>query len=157
MNAFSTSSAVVNLVALDLNGIDTCYCDIGGIIRRVKDFFEESNPITDTKSIRELENSVFKTVSKECLEFCYSRGLSSILANCLKRVKDIFSNIVELSAELDYFRDDQAEDVPHVVIRVEVNSDQETALQEYDQLVCWMAEHVAPSETDYFTMTVKRV
>ena len=157
MNGLSTSSAVVNLIALDLNGIDTCYCDIGDIIRRVKDFFEESNPTTDTKSIRELENSVFKTVSKECLEFCDSRGLNSILADCLKRAKDIFSNIVELSAELDCFRDDEGESSEHVVLRLDVSSDRQTALQDYDRMVCWMAENVAPSESDYFTITVKRV
>ena len=152
-----SSSAIVNLTALDLNEIDTCYRDVGDIIRRVKDCFVEPYTTTDTKSVHELENSVFTVASKECMEFCDSQGLTSTLADCLKRVKDLFSNRVELSAGLDYFRDDQAEDVPHVVIRVKVNSDQQTALQEYDQLVCWMAGQISPGDSQLFTVTVKRV
>jgi len=157
LNGLSTSSAVVNLIALDLNGIDTCYCDIGDISRRVRDFFKQSDPTTDTESIRELENSVFKTVSKECLEFCDSRGLASVLADCLKRVRGLFSNIANVSAELDYFRDGEGEDTGHVVIRVEIKSNQRMALREYDRWVCWMASCVAPSHSAFFTLTVKRV
>ena len=96
-------------------------------------------------------------VSEECKEFCDSQGLSFVLAKCLNKAKELFSNIVKLSAELDYFRDDQAENTAHVVIRVEVNSDQETALREYDQWICWMATNVAPSDIDFFTLTVRRV
>ena len=157
MNDLLTSSPVVNLIALDLNGIDTSYCDIGDIILRVKDFFDESDSTTDTKIIRELENSVFKTVSKECLEFCDTQGLASILAECLMKAKELFSSRIKLSADLDYFRDDQAENTPHVVIRVEVSSDQHTAIEEYDQFVCWMATEIPPSDSQHFTITVKRV
>jgi len=157
VNDLLTSSPVVNLIALDLNGIDTSYCDIGDINLRVKDFFDESDSTTDTKSIRELENSVFETVSMKCLEFCDLRGLSLILADCLKIAKDIFSNIVELSAELDCFRDDEGESSEHVVLRLDVTSDQKAALQDYDRMVCWMAENLAASEIACFTLTVKRV
>lgn len=157
MNGLSTSSAIVNLIALDLNEVDTPYYDIGDIIRRVKDFFEESDSTTDTESIRELENSVFKTVSTECLEFCDSQGLNLTLAGCLRRAKDIFTNIEKLSAELDCFRDDESESSKHVVLRLDVSSDQQTALQDYDRMVCWMAENLAASESACFTLTVRRM
>lgn len=157
MNTLSTSSAVVNLVALDLNEIDTCYCDIGHFIRRFKNFFGESDPTTETKSIRELENSIFKTVSKECIEFCNSRDLTVVLADCLKRAKDTFSNIVKLSAQLDCFKDDDCESNEHVVIRLDVDSNLQIVLQEYDQMVCWIAENVTPNKSEYFTINVRRV
>lgn len=97
------------------------------------------------------------TVSEECKEFCNSRGLSYVLEKCLIKAKEIFSNIIKLSAELDYFRDDLTEDTAHVVIRVEVNSDQQTALREYDQWICWMAINVTPNDSEFFTLTIRRV
>jgi hypothetical protein len=112
---------------------------------------------TDTICISELEIPVVEYASKECVEFCDSQGLTSILADCLSKAKELFSNRIKLSAELDYFQDEQEEDIPHVVIRIEVNSDQQTALQQYDQLVKWMTSEVSPSDSQLFTVTVKRV
>jgi hypothetical protein len=112
---------------------------------------------TDTICISELEIPVVESASKECIQFCDSLGLTSILADCLSKAKELFSNRVKLSADLDYFRDDQGENVPHVAIRIEVNSDQQTALQEYDHLVRWIASEVPPSDSQLFTVTVKRV
>jgi len=85
------------------------------------------------------------------------RGLNSVLAKCLVKVKEIFSDIEKLSAELDYFRDNQEEDSTHIVIRVEVNSAQQTALREYDRWTSWMAKNVAPNDSEFFTLTVRRV
>ena len=113
--------------------------------------------ITDTICISELEIPVVESVSSECLEFCDSQGLTSILADCLRKAKELFSSRIKLSADLDYFRDDQVENTPHVVIRVEVNSDQQTAIGEYDQFVCWMATEIPYSDSHHFTITVKRV
>lgn len=104
-----------------------------------------------------VEPKLLELASDPCIEFCDSRGLSSVLAACLTKAKEIFSTIVKLSAELDYFRDDQAQNTEHVVIRVEVNSDQQTALREYDRWIRWMATNVAPSDSDFFTLTVRRV
>jgi len=96
-------------------------------------------------------------VSQECKKFCDLRGLNSVLAKCLVKVKEIFSNIEKLSAELDYFRDNQEEDSTHIVIRVEVSSNQKTALRNYDRWTCWMAKNVTPNDSEFFTLTVRRV
>ncbi|MCK4819587.1 hypothetical protein KA005_27715, partial [bacterium] len=81
-------------------------------------------------------------VSDVCIEFCDSHGLNPVLRTCLKQTRQIFSNIKNLYAELDYFRDNEPEDVGHVVIRVEVKSDQETALNQYDSWVDWMVANL---------------
>lgn len=83
--------------------------------------------------------------------------MSLILADCLRRAKDTFENIENLSAELDCFRDDESEDSKHVVLRLDVSSDQKTALQDYDRMVCWMSENLAASDSAFFTLTVRRV
>ena len=149
------TNVTVNLKTLYSTFFDTCYRFIGDDSIKVKDFHDESS--TDTECIREIENSVFRTVSKECMEFCDSQGLTFILADCLIRAKELFSNILNISAELDYFRDDESENTEHVVIRVEVKSAQQTALEEYDNMVCWMNNKIAPSQGEYFTINVKRV
>jgi len=96
-------------------------------------------------------------VSNVCVEFCDSYGLNPVLRTCLEHARKTFSNIRNLYAELDYFRDDQPEDIGHVVMRVEVESDQETALKEYDAWVDWMITNITASESNFFTLTVRRV
>jgi len=96
-------------------------------------------------------------VSQACKEFCDLRGLNSVLAKCLVKVKEIFSNIVGLSAELDYFWDEGIEDSTHVVIRIKVSSDQKTALSEYDSWVNWIIQNISPNESNFFTLTVQRI
>ena len=96
-------------------------------------------------------------VSDVCIEFCDSHGLNPVLRTCLKQTRQIFSNIKNLYAELDYFRDNEPEDVGHVVIRVEVKSDQETALNQYDSWVDWMVANLFVSDSSFFTLTIRRV
>lgn len=95
-------------------------------------------------------------VSDVCVEFCDSRGLNSVLRTCLEQVRETFSNIRNLYAELDHFRDDEPEDIGHVIIRLEVESDQKTALKEYDACVDWMVGNIAASDSNFFTLTVRR-
>ncbi|OHB60125.1 MAG: hypothetical protein A2168_07485 [Planctomycetes bacterium RBG_13_50_24] len=134
---------------------NTGYRVIGDVGRSVSHLIK--SVLTDTICISELEIPVVESVSKECLEFCDSQGLTSILADCLSKAKELFSSRIKLSADLDYFRDDQEENTPHVVIRVEVKSDQQTAIGEYDQFACWMATEIPSSDGYLFTITVKRV
>jgi hypothetical protein len=96
-------------------------------------------------------------VSTACAEFVESHRLNEVLERCLSKARQLFSNIKNLYAELDYFRDDEPEDIGHVVIRVEVDSDQQTALDEYDAWVDWMIENLPNSANDFFTITIKRL
>ena len=98
-----------------------------------------------------------ESVSKACIEFCDSHGLNDVLRMCLKQVRETFPNIRNLCAELDYFRDDEPEDIGHAVIRLEVESDQKNALKEYDAYIDWMVENIAASDSNFFTLTVRRV
>ncbi len=136
---------------------DTCYQVIGDNIRRLKDYIKESDLKTDTINIVETEIPIVDSISLECLEFCDSHNLNSILTECLKEARKVFSNILSLSAELDYFRDDENEKTEHVVIRVEVKSAQQIAFEEYDKMVCWIAKNISPSQGEYFTINIKRV
>lgn len=96
-------------------------------------------------------------VNEACVEFCDSHGLNTVLRTCLEQARQTFSNIRNLYAELDYFRDNEPEDVGHIVIRVEVKSDQETALNQYDSWVDWMVANLSVSDSSFFTLTIRRV
>ena len=98
-----------------------------------------------------------ESVSKACVEFCDSHGLNDALKICLEKIREIFSKVKNLYTELDYFRDDEPGDIGHVVIRLEVESDQENALKEYDAYVDWMIENISASDSNFFTLTVRRV
>ncbi len=92
-----------------------------------------------------------------CIEFCNSHGLISFLRQYYSQINRIFPNAKKTYAELDCFEDNESEDVGHVVMRVEVESDQETALREYDLWIDWVIENIAPYYSSFFTLTVKRV
>lgn len=96
-------------------------------------------------------------VTDVCTEFCDSHSLNPVVTRCLTKAREIFSDIKSLYAELDYFRDDESEDSSRVVIRVEVDSDQGTVLNEYDKWVDWMVENISPCDSNYITITVKRI
>jgi hypothetical protein len=97
------------------------------------------------------------SVAGECKEFCESRGLVSVLQKYIDRVKEMFSNIVSLSADVDYFMDDESSDEGHIAIRVEVTSDQKTSLAEYDKWVDWVISNIAVEQRGFFTLVVRRV
>lgn len=100
----------------------------------------------------------FESVATDaCVEFCNSRGLLGVLRRYLNQARVAFSNIIQLSAELDYFRDEGIEDSTHIVIRIEVNSDQKTALSEYDSWVNWVIQNISPDDSNFFTLTVQRI
>ncbi len=146
MITISTSS-----IAMGSAFSDSCYRVIGDNIRKIKNYFTES---TDTINIVEMDMPIVDSISLECLKFCDLHNLNFVLAECLKEARNIFSNILNLTAELDYFRDDNSENTEHVVIRVEVKSPQKIAFEEYDKIVCWMAENITPDQSEYFTIIV---
>jgi hypothetical protein len=92
-----------------------------------------------------------------CVEFCNSHGLPGVLRRCLNQAKVTFSNIIHLSAELDYFQDEGIEDSIHVVIRVKVKSNQKAALDEYDVWVNWVIQNISPDDSNFFTLAVQRI
>ncbi|MFZ2148729.1 MAG: hypothetical protein WAV28_16050 [Sedimentisphaerales bacterium] len=140
-------------------------------LRLLNKIFEEKSEITSGK-VRILMFQKEDTVDIEpwpvvpefpepvngaCIEFCDSHGLNPVLRTCLERARHTFSNIKNLYAELDYFRDNEQEDVGHVVIRLEVESDQKTALSQYDAWIDWMVANLSVSESNFFTLTIRRV
>lgn len=92
----------------------------------------------------------------QCLEFCNSHGLISDLRKCLNEAKKIFSNISNLKAEYDRFPADEYEEDGHVVLKVEVDSDQDTAFREYDDYTAWMMDNISDENLDFFILTVVR-
>lgn len=92
-----------------------------------------------------------------CIKFCNSHRLISVLNSCLDQASLTFSNIKDLSADLDYYEDDESEDTGHIVIRVDVCADQKTALDEYDAWLDWFVENVDDKNRSLITLTNQRV
>lgn len=92
-----------------------------------------------------------------CLEFCNAQGLIDALRSCIKQAKAIFSDIETISAELDYFEDEDVVDDGHVVLRLQVKSSQATVLNEYDDWIDWKVDNLSANTRGYFTLTFHRV
>ena len=92
-----------------------------------------------------------------CVEFCNAHGLISDLRKCINEAKDMFSNRQNLVAEYNCYPIDEYEEEGHIVIRVEVDSDQDTAFQEYDKFVGWMLDEIVDDNLDFFVLTVDRI
>jgi len=92
-----------------------------------------------------------------CIEFCNSRGVIPVLRKCLGQAQVIFSNVRSVRAELGYFEDEGNEDYGHVVIRLEVRTDQDTMLDEYDRWVDWFIDNLSATNRTLFTLTVSRI
>jgi hypothetical protein len=90
-------------------------------------------------------------------EFCKTHGLIPELVKCLNQVESIFSNIQSLVAEYDCFHVEDYEEEGHIVIRVDVRSDQDTAFREYDALNQWMIENISDGSLECFVLTVSRI
>lgn len=95
--------------------------------------------------------------SSECIEFCNSRGLVSSLRIYLDQTRKLFSGFEGLFAELDYFQDDGDNDEGHVVLRLRIQSDLNTALRDYDAWVNWVVDNIKPDYAIYFTLTIDRI
>ncbi len=91
------------------------------------------------------------------LEFCNANGLVDALRSCIKQAKVIFSDIETISAELDYFEDEDVVDDGHVVLRLQVKSSQATVLDEYDDWIDWKVDNLSANTRGYFTLTFHRV
>lgn len=164
MNTLSAYNPVANDSSSDLLNVETSYRVIDEVKRIAQRILGSKS--TETASIREVREAseiglipevLTSSISEACEEFCDSLGLRPVLVKYLEQINKVFSNIGNLSAEMDHFRDDQEENIPHVVIRVEVHSDQETVLREYDQFVCWMSAEISTRESHHFTITARRV
>jgi len=106
-------------------------------------------------SIQE-EPPVTWEVEEIAKEFCKVHGLIPDLIRCLNQAETIFSHIQSLVAEYDCFHADDYEEEGHIVIRIEVASDQETAFDQYDTLNDWMLENISDDNLDFFVLTVRR-
>ena len=111
-------------------------------------------PQGDTKT--EERHIVGWEVEDIARQFCGSRGLIPDLIACLNEAETIFSNLRSLVAEYDCFHADDYEEEGHIVIRAAVDSDQETALRDYDALNEWMLDNISDDNLDFFVVTVRR-
>ncbi len=141
--------------------IDLCKVneDKAAILNGIISYFYLITPKSNTDTIASWPvGTEFEGVATDtCVEFCNSRGLLGVLREYLNRARVIFSNREHLSAELDYFRDEEIEDSTHVVIRIKVKSDQNVALDEYDAWVDWVIQNISPDNSNFFTLTVQRI
>jgi len=123
----------------------------------VLNFWDDESEDIYTAEMPCASEKIQMSISAQCKNFCESRGLSSVLAEYLTKAKEVFSNIVNLSADIDYFMDDESADEGHIVLRVEVVSDQKTALTEYDRWVDWVISSIPVEQRGFFTLAVRRV
>ncbi len=101
-------------------------------------------------------SSEFKNkASEECVEFCNSKGIIDSLRKCLQQISLIFKCGNDFYADYDCFDEEDGETEGHVVIRVNVNCDRRTALQDYEKWVDWKIENLLQN-TKYFTLTFRR-
>lgn len=103
-----------------------------------------------------IKDEFTETITNECKEFCESHRITSDLAKCLSQAKVIFSNIWNLAAEYECFPADEYEEEGHIVIKLEVDSDQDTVFSEYDAFVDWMSDHIDDQALDLFILSVNR-
>jgi hypothetical protein len=127
---------------------------VGHVFWRV---MEKIKAQTKARGTTEIASGFEKIASAACIEFCNSHGLIPDLRNCLDRAKLAFSNRQSLSAEYDRFDQDEYEEDGHVVIRIEVNSDQETAFKEYDAFTDWMLDNITDDNLDSFVVRVSLI
>ena len=113
----------------------------------------------DTKTVFELEalEVVPETITYECKNFCESQGLVEVFEQCCAQTRTIFSNIQSIDCDIDYFEDDDSEEMPHVVIRIKVDADQEAVFIEYDKWLDWFVENVDDDKRDLITLLFQRV
>ena len=109
-----------------------------------------------TKTTVEEDRPVTWEVEDIAKEFCKTYGLIPDLIGCLNQAEIVFSNIQSLVAEYDCFHADDYEEEGHIVIRVEISSDQETAFREYDAFNDWMLENISDDNLEYFVVAVRR-
>jgi hypothetical protein len=97
-----------------------------------------------------------ETVSDECIEFADCQNLNEILERCFHAIRKFFSKIMSLSADLDQFRDEEPEDIGHIVIRLKVASTSKTVLKEYDTWANWTIQNLKPEDCARLTLTISR-
>lgn len=102
------------------------------------------------------DTSVFEPAPVQVREFCSAHGLNPALKECLDAVKAFFPNRKTLHLELAYFQDEEVPDIGHVVIRVEVGSDQETALRDEDAWDDWFIDNVSSRDRQFLILIVSR-
>jgi len=127
------------------------------VIRSTIRFFVKPKWETTVQEDWPIADEFEDVASNACIDFCNSRGLINDLRNCLQQIDIVFSNVQNVSAEYDCFDADEYEEEGHIVLRVEVSSDQETAFREYDVLTNWMLENIKDENLDFFILTVSRI
>jgi len=112
---------------------------------------------------RTLDNSdddglIEKYASDSCIDFCNSLGIINLLRTVFQQIRQTFSNVQHLCADVDYFDDDEGEEdiQRYIAISLEVTSSQETVFEEYDQWTNWLIEELSPEEITYFSLTFRR-
>ncbi len=92
-----------------------------------------------------------------CIEFCTKHGILDALGKCLAKAKELFSDVVSVSADYDSLPPDESDEVGHTVIKVEVRSDQDTAFRDYERYADWMLETIPLNKSAFFTVVFSRV
>lgn len=92
-----------------------------------------------------------------CVEFCNSHGLIDVLRRCNKHINIIFKNIDTVSADYDCFDEEDGQTEGHIAIRVSINSNLQTAMQDYNNWIKWKISNLSIEQRKYFTLTFHRI
>jgi hypothetical protein len=95
----------------------------------------------------------------EVVEFINKHNLMRTCFLMLSNITKIYSDLISIKIELDYWQDDDEaddDDEGHLVFRVMLESDQKTALEDYDDYVTWIVENIPPQNAIFCATIIDR-
>lgn len=130
---------------------------VKGYIVQAEPLPKEDSDLSDDTSIDEISQKEsekdnqsdlngswpYKNLSEACFDFCNRQALLGDVQDCLFNVQKIFADSIKyLFAELDYFVDDEPEDIGHVVIRLVVSCDEQSAEEREELWDMWFISNI---------------
>ena len=96
-------------------------------------------------------------ISGNCFDFCNSQGLLGSLNKSLQQIKELFSNIQYLFAELEYYQDDEIEQSEHIAIHLKVSSNRVIQKAEYKRWIVWFVDNISNEHRLMIVLDIVRI
>lgn len=112
--------------------------------------------IIDTSSETLSQERIGETIAIECMRFCESHNLLKTFKRCLQEAKEIFKPVQKIQAEFCFYQDDDTDDVGHIVIRLEVESERNIVRAQKKAWLEWFIGNIDPEERSFFNLVVRR-
>lgn len=93
--------------------------------------------------------------NSEVVDFIAQHNLGNTCFLILLNMMKIYSKLVSIEIELDYWQDG-GDDEGHLVFNIVLESDQETALKDYNDYVTWEVTNIVPDDCVLCAMTIER-